>query len=299
MDKDRFRRRSDYSGPVRRPVAPAPIVDGIDQTRPMVQSQPAAATQPEQIQQTRIANDAYQQQPPTATPQPQSEQTPPQRQWTPPASSQSQPATQGGGTASETPTTIAVNISLPKLSKPKVKLPKPSKKTIKIFVIVLVVIVLVGAAVFATTKFLHRTPQVATTAGASLKTATASSPSYTPVVPENKTELASTKTAGTGFDGSRDTYSYQDSISGLAFTVSQQPMPTGNSTPQAKIDKIAKAIGGTTVVKIPNGTKGYISGDVKSGNQVIVFTLHNLLVFIQSPFSHTPSDWELYIATLK
>ena len=88
-------------------------------------------------------------------------------------------------------------------------------------------------------------------------------------------------------------------MAGLAFTVSQQPLPSGSASPQAAIDKIAKAIGGTTTVKVPNGTKGYISGDVKSGNQVIVFTVHNLLVFIQSPFSHPPADWELYIATLK
>lgn len=298
MDKDRFRRRADYSSPVRRPATPPPVVDGIDQARPQANSvapqQPAQQPQPmvaQQVPQTPPA-------PVVSAPRPMSEQTSAPRQWTPSTGVQATPAVASESTAGA-PTTIAVNISLPKLSKPKVKLPKPSKKVVVITLIVIVSVALIAGGVFATSKLIHHTPQSALNGGDKLKTAVAGSPTYTPVVPETKSELASTKTAGTGFDGTRDTYSYQDSISGLAFTVSQQPMPSDNATPQAKIDKIAKAIGGTTVVKIPNGTKGYISGDVKSGNQVIVFTLHNLLVFIQSPFSHPPSDWETYIATLK
>lgn len=293
MDSNRFRRR-DYSNlPSRKPAAAPPVVDGIDQAKPqstppvISQNQPEPNSVPHYSELTPQNAQPVQQASQPARPQPV---------WAQPRSANVAPESVATVGATPASTTINVNLSLPKLKKPKVPRVKLSKKAKIISLVIVVLVILSVAGYFGARHFMKSTPEAALKAGAG-QTAVAN-PTFTPVAPSEKSQLASASSAGTGFDGTRDVYSYNDTLSGTGITVSQQPLPTGAASPQAAIDKVAKSIGATTPVSVPNGTKGYLA-DSHSGNQVVVFTVHNLLVFIQSPFTHTASDYQIYIANLK
>ncbi len=284
MEPDRFKRRTDYGGlPPRRPESPPATIGGIDQVRPP--SAPAPSTHAVAPQPAVVNN----------------QNNAPRPVWAQPRSTAvvSTPAT--AAPASADPTTIAVHISLPKLRRPH--LPSLQYKRIAIWAaIACVVLGLIAGGVVVAGHFIHKSPQAASLSGnAAAIGRSLAKPTYAPVVPVSKPSLAvSSTTSGAAFDGTKNAYSYNDTFMGTGLTVSEQPMPSkGYPSTQAAIDKIAQNIGARTPVKVPNGTTGYLSNDVKSGNNIVVFTLNDLLVFIQSPFTHSASDWQLYIASLK
>jgi hypothetical protein len=134
----------------------------------------------------------------------------------------------------------------------------------------------------------------------SIATATESSrPDFTPIQPKVTTQAGEpngNKTA-TGYDGSRNTYSFKDEVGGNPIVVSQQPIPNKFSSATIAVAQVAESLSAKESTQTNVGT-AYIATDTKSNAQTIVFSKNDLLLFIQSPFKHTGLEWRQYIDKL-
>lgn len=197
-------------------------------------------------------------------------------------------------------TNVSINISLPKLHRPKLPpLPKLPYKKIAIITGIVVAVAIIGlvARHFIDQSLTrHRESQAAHQAAAAT-TPTLSKPNFIPVVPQSEASLASVGPKS-AYDGTRNTYSYSDTFQGTSLTVSQQPVPASFKSATAAITTVAKSLGAATPVLANNGT-GYLATDTKSGSQTVVFALNDVLIFVQSPFKHSAADWASYLGTLK
>ena len=297
MDSNRFKRR-DYSNvPVQRPKLTPQIVDGIDQTSVNPIPNPIAELQNNNFDDTA-----------RSTTEPEghhiSDQSAnrnffsdaPKPVW-------SKPKSLSAVTNAETvpaSTTVNINVSLPKIHAPKVRIPKihiSRRLMLIIAILFLGVAVIVGTIFVAKHFFIHPKPVVSMAAG--VGQLALASPTFKPVIPSAKPQLAQAGKGGASFDGTKNSYSYEDDISGTPFVVSQQPLPSASSNPQSIINKIAASLGAKLSFKLPNGTTGYIATSSQSQNQTIVFTMNSVLIFIQSAFNHPVQQWQQYIATLQ
>jgi hypothetical protein len=136
------------------------------------------------------------------------------------------------------------------------------------------------------------------TTGTAALSSALSNPTFVPVAPKNKPQLATGKSQATAFDGHRDTYSYTDNLDNVPLTVSEQPIPANFSSATQAVASIAKSIGAAYTLK-PPGTVAYEAESNKTSAQTIVFSADNLLIFIQSNFSHDNGTWQDYIASLQ
>jgi hypothetical protein len=123
-------------------------------------------------------------------------------------------------------------------------------------------------------------------------------PAFTPLAPVDSTNNGAHGTPQVAYDAKRNTYSFTDTIKGNAIVVSQQPIPTTYKTAVDAVSKIAVSLKATEAVNASSGT-GYIATDPKSHAQTVVFSKNNLLVFVQSPFTHASAEWQTYINGLK
>jgi hypothetical protein len=127
-----------------------------------------------------------------------------------------------------------------------------------------------------------------------------SQPTFTPV----QSSQALTPAAGaatkqqTSYDGSKNTYSFTDTVGGKSILVSQQPVPNKFKNATEAVMTVAQSLGANESTSTDDGT-AYIASDSKSNSQTVVFTKNNLLLFIQSPFKHTGNEWSSYINSLK
>lgn len=198
--------------------------------------------------------------------------------------------------------TISVQISLPT----KIKLPKPQLPALpawnyrKVAIWAAIgaagLVVLIVGLVIAR-HLLQKPPQAALTATQRLS-ASLSRPSFNPVAPKDKAGLAASQAGSTSYDGSRDVYSYQDTLLGTMLVVSQQPVPAKFNTPSQAVSSIAKAMGAKTDFKSRYGTV-YEVIDSRSGAQTFILSIHNVLIFIQSNYHHDTTDWINYINSLQ
>jgi hypothetical protein len=132
-----------------------------------------------------------------------------------------------------------------------------------------------------------------------LKAATANAkPSFTPLAPADSKNAAANGTPQVAYDGKRNTYSFTDTVQGQAIVVSQQPIPSQYKSAAAAVADVAAKLSAKTGVATSAGT-AFIASDAKSNSQQLVFTKNNLLVFIQSPFSHSSDLWKAYINNLQ
>lgn len=141
--------------------------------------------------------------------------------------------------------------------------------------------------------------QAATVAAAAkVAQTTSTKPTFKPVTPVNKTELANGEAGKTSYDTKHSVFSYADTVKGNAVTVSQQPLPTSFSSPEKAITTIAKSLNATQPIVTNRGT-GYVFTDPKSHAQTVVYSFNNLLIYINSPFTQQASDWKSYLENLK
>lgn len=195
-------------------------------------------------------------------------------------------------------TNISIQISVPHLRWPKWHLPALPYKRIAIWTAIVVGTIIVAVVGLVVVKhfFFHPKPMQALT-GAQALAAGLSRPTFVPVAPKDKPQLAQGNSRGTAFDGRRDSYSYTDSMGGVPFTVSEQPMPATFSSASQGLAAVAKSVGASTVIPT-KGLSAYETNNSKTSTQTIVFSVNNLLVFIQSYFPHNNGAWAQYINSL-
>lgn len=92
-------------------------------------------------------------------------------------------------------------------------------------------------------------------------------------------------------------FAYTDIISGIAISVSQQPLPESfNNNVNGHVADLAKKFNATNKINV-NDTAVYIGTSAK-GPQSVIFTKQNLLVLIKSQNKIDDIAWESYVASL-
>lgn len=152
----------------------------------------------------------------------------------------------------------------------------------------------VGLSLYHTIQQHHQ--QTVATGAISAGQAAASKPAFTPVVPNTHPNLAHPDTVHSGFDASRGTYSFIDTIASKQFTVSQQKLATAEAS-QMAVGKAAKSLNATVQLKTNWGTT-YLVTNQKYNSQVLVFGVQDILVFIQSSSILTNDQWIQYINSI-
>jgi hypothetical protein len=123
-------------------------------------------------------------------------------------------------------------------------------------------------------------------------------PTFLPTVPSDKQELVTPDGTHSRYDKAKGTYSFVDTINGQQFTVSQQVLPGGSSSAQTTVDAAAKSLKASSKLTTGWGT-AYILTNQKYHSQTIVFSVKDHLLFIQSAFTLTNTQWLNYINTLQ
>lgn len=127
-------------------------------------------------------------------------------------------------------------------------------------------------------------------------TAQAAAPSFEPVVPKDKPELAkAANNEKAAYDTNRGVYSFQDTLLGTTLIVSQQPLPEKFDSAEQAVRQVAGSLGAKEAI---GGGMAYMKTEAGNGSQTIVTSVKGLLIFIQSPFRHSAADWKNYIETL-
>jgi hypothetical protein len=200
------------------------------------------------------------------------------------------------------PTSVTININLAKLKLPKPKLPKvklpalPYKRLAYGFM-ALAVVAYGGLAAYHWQRQ-HAQKSAAASAGHVSAQPLRQAPSFTPAAPKNKPQLGAIGDSQTAYDGSRDSFSFIDSLNGNQLTVSQQPLPGGSGTPQQAVTKVASQIGAAHQIVFDNGV-AYLDNNPKSNSQTVIFSVKGLLIFINSPFNHPDDAYKAYIESLE
>ena len=155
------------------------------------------------------------------------------------------------------------------------------------------VLVLVGALVY-----MHSAPKRPAVGASSATGVVLQQPTFTPVVPSRQQSLATPDGVHSKFDAAKGTYSYSDSIGGQGFIVSEQKLPASYGTGQTAVNKVAGSIKATTPMQTTHGT-GYILTNNKYNSQTLVFGVNGLVLFIQSSFILSNTQWTGYINSLQ
>ena len=186
-------------------------------------------------------------------------------------------------------------------AKPFVKAHK--KGTVQATIVVVLVIgSLAGGQLFLAQKhsITQQTKTVAakqTTSAPSTKPTVVKQPLFKPFVPITKPQLAITTAGVSAFDSNRNSYSFIDTFQDQAILVSQQPIPNKFKTDSEALTQIAQQVGAKEGV-ITNNGQAYMGTDSKSGQQTLVYVQKGILIFVQSPFSHSALKWQPYLESL-
>lgn len=175
------------------------------------------------------------------------------------------------------------------------------KMTYKLLIIVgISAVVMVGMVVGSQLLKQTSTPQALGSGSAAISglQATPVKLTFTPVVPRNKPDLATPQAGKSAYDSKKNVFSYTDTLKGTGLVVSEQPLPKQFKSGDEAVVSITKNLNANEAIKTATG-KGSIATDAKSQAQTVVYTSDNLLIFVQSPFVHPLSEWQLYLASLK
>ncbi len=219
--------------------------------------------------------------------------------------------------ATTPPANVTININLPKLRLPNARqaaqlghkqlerlrtVPRPALpyKRISIGASVVAGVLVIGVA--SQQLFFRPSAQqaAAVKAGSSSVGAavTASAPSFIPVIPKDKPLLASPHNGQAAYDGTRDTYSYPDTVQGTEVTVSEQTLPDKYGSAQEAVSTIAKQLKATQPLTVGSFT-AYIKNDSQSHGQIVVYASKGVLIFVQSAFTHNTDSWTSYLNSLQ
>jgi hypothetical protein len=189
--------------------------------------------------------------------------------------------------------TISININLPKFQLPKVTIPWP--KIRKWGVVAAAVLLVFAGSLLAIRFYLgvgsDRADGTNSAAGESDK------PSYQPIAPKDKQNLASGDDSVSAYDPKRKLYTFNDNYQGTQLTISQQPLPKSFKSDPIQIRKAADSIRATEEVDTALGM-AYIGFDEQANVQRIMLIYRDLLVFIMTNKKLDKETIKTYIETL-
>jgi len=119
---------------------------------------------------------------------------------------------------------------------------------------------------------------------------------FTPVVPTDESQLADL--GSNAFVPAHDSYTFDDLFLAEPLQVSEQPVPSGYSSVASAVSKVANSLHATTQIAITGGT-AYLATDSSTKKQTVVLSMNDLLLFIQSDYPHTVTQWQAYIGNLR
>jgi hypothetical protein len=182
-----------------------------------------------------------------------------------------------------------VNLSL-NLTLPKVKIPKISKKQLKIG---LASFAIIAASVAGSILIINNRDKADEPTDVLADVAT--EPEFDTVLPDGKRE--ETASGKIGYDPKRKVASFTDTLDTATITVSQQELPEPFKTnPDEEVKKLAEGFSATEVINESN-PKAFLGNDV-SGAQTVIFHKKGLLVFILSNKPVEKDLWAEYITKL-
>ncbi|PID31804.1 hypothetical protein CR970_03830 [Candidatus Saccharibacteria bacterium] len=123
-------------------------------------------------------------------------------------------------------------------------------------------------------------------------------PDYQPVVPGDKSNLATPADGEAGYDDVRDLYSYKDTFANANIVVAQQPLPDDLASDADRLSKVAAAIGADKPFETAFGAAYHSSAD-EAGDQRVVAVYQDRLLLIQSDKRFDSEDWQYYIESLR
>jgi hypothetical protein len=165
----------------------------------------------------------------------------------------------------------------------------------------LLTLAVVGAFILPLLHLIHGGADHATGSSAGALSPKYSKPPFTVVVPSSKPKLATPDGVHAAYDGTKNVYTYSDSIGGNGFIVSEQPIPEQFNAAADAINSIGPKIYGPTAA---NSTVNTFAGDAyvtlsNKGAQTIVFSVRNLLMFIQSAHKFSDTAIQDYINSMQ
>jgi hypothetical protein len=188
---------------------------------------------------------------------------------------------------------ISININLPKFRLPKVRVPW---KAVGRWAAFTVIVLGVGVGMRASLELLPGdTPGKRPGNGTAV---VETKPSYQPLAPKDKQNLASNDPSISSYDPQRRLYSYNDIFLGARLTVSQQPIPESFKKDQSQIRKAADSIYAKEKIETALGP-AYIGFDQKTNIQRTMLVYKDLLVFIQTDKKLDNDALKTYIETLR
>lgn len=123
---------------------------------------------------------------------------------------------------------------------------------------------------------------------------------FTPLVPKDKPQLA--RLGSSAYNAQYKSYSFDDTFEAQKIRVSEQELPSGQTSAAGLIDKISASLKPQSLqpFTLPNGQPAYLlNATSQAGAQVIIFTVKGLLFFVQSGTTHDADTWINYIANLQ
>lgn len=195
---------------------------------------------------------------------------------------------------------VKLNITLPHLSKYKKKikgffreiLNLPRKITVSLAALAVLLVLVAGI-----NKLNNKQDVSSDTGGAATGTAAnAVKPEFNSLVPEGKdSDFEASKVR---YDSEKKVASFEDTIIGVGITLSQQQLPENfKSDPEAEVQKIAENFGAREVIYA--GEVKAFSGVSAKGPQTVIFSKHDLLIFIKSNEKLDKDGLIQYIIDLK
>lgn len=195
-----------------------------------------------------------------------------------------------GGAASRV---IEINLNLP-----KVRLPHPRIKVaqIRYWAAFGVIVITVSIGVRAGIGVL--VPAHKTGTSVDVKGASTSTPTFKPLVPNDKKDLANSNGTTSKYIPDRQLYTYLDTYLGAQVTVSEQPAPENLVKNSDELAKLAASIGAKDKVDTAFGP-AYIATSQNGTSQRVVTVQRGLLIFIETIKKYDNDAWKLYIENLR
>ena len=123
-------------------------------------------------------------------------------------------------------------------------------------------------------------------------------PSYSTVLPSNKTIESLGGWSRVSPPNSDPVYAYTDTVDTVSITVSEQPLPVSfKSDVSTKVAEVAKNFNATT--KLEAKSTDFYIGTSASGPQSVIFAKNDVLILIKSQKKIDDEKWGVYIDSLR
>ncbi len=189
---------------------------------------------------------------------------------------------------------LSINLSLP-----KIHIPRPSAKQLKITSATIgCLIIIITLFKIIPSKFGKKDPGTATITNSGVLADTTQKPNFDTISPNNSDVSSFGGFVKISPPNNEPVYAFIDSIDGVKIRVSQQQLPKSfQENPDEEVKKLAETYSANQVINESN-PKAYVGNDV-SGAQSVIFHKKGLLVFIDSKQTIDKSRWAEYITRLQ